>query len=108
MLTPGLAMTPGFATPLIIGELHSKGIRIIRGQRPNLVTCLNHALNDTRPDARNELAGGVALVTCGPAGLINSVSPLNMDDRGLQCRVDRFSLLVLFRLARQPRMQIRI
>lgn len=78
MLTPGLAMTPGLCSPLVKGELHSKGIRIIRGQRPNLITCLNHALNDTRPDSKEELAGGVALVTCGPVDLIKSVSRLDM------------------------------
>lgn len=77
MLTPGLAMTPGFNTPLVKG-IHSNGIRIIRGKRPNLATCVNHALNDTRPDSRNALAGGVALVTCGPVGLINSVSPIDL------------------------------
>ena len=74
MSTPGLAMTPGLRSPLVKGELHSRDIRIIRGQRPNLTACLNHALNDTQPDSRNETAGGVALISCGPMKLITSVS----------------------------------
>jgi hypothetical protein len=50
------------------------GMKIIKGQRP--VTCLNHSLNDTRPDYGKDLAGGVALLTCGPPGLIDAVSRL--------------------------------
>lgn len=74
LLTPGLAMTPGLRSPLVKGEIHSTDIRIIRGQRPNLTTCLNHALNDTQPESRNETGGGVALISCGPMQLITSVS----------------------------------
>lgn len=57
-------------------EYICQGIRIIRGKRPNLVTCLNHSLNDTIPQSqgKTEMGGGVALITCGPVGLIDDVS----------------------------------
>lgn len=61
--------------PLPKSEFVSEGMKVVRGERPNLITLLSHLLNDTKPSPlKKGLGGGVALITCGPISLIDAVS----------------------------------
>lgn len=61
--------------PLPKSEFVSEGMKVVRGERPNLTTLLSHLLNDTKPSPlKKGLGGGVALITCGPISLIDAVS----------------------------------